>query len=90
MNIFSLADQNIGAEFTTCWNVAENSTSLTEGIYFKGENSAWIIKWLCTCLASDVAMLALVWGGSVQMHIEDLEDTSIAVDSKTQDWFEQK
>lgn len=42
-------------------------------------------KWLSTCLAGDVAMLALLWGGSVQVHIEDHEDTSIAQGSKTQD-----
>lgn len=91
MNIFSLIDQNIGAEFTACWNVAENATSLTEKIYFKVESSAWITKWLSTCPASDVAMLALVWGGSVWVHVEDHKDTSTAVDSKThKDWIEQK
>lgn len=79
MNIFSLADQNISAEFAACWSIAENASPLTEGVYFKGESSAWIAKWLST---RDVAM--------VQVHTEDHGDTSIAVGSKTQDWFEQK
>lgn len=59
---------------------------LTEEVYFKGESSAWITKWLSMSLASDVAMLAtdVGWlcsgacrGSWRHFHCRGLKDTRL-------------